>query len=225
MTVASGAREWTGGRIASLVIGALLVLVSLGLLGSGGTAMWAYLTQRDDGYVTTDAHTFSTAGSALATKPAELGSAGVGWLYSPSLLSKVRIRVRTASDAQPHFVGIARSSDVDRYLEGVKRTVISDYWTDDTEAVGGGALKAAPATQRFWVASSTGPGTRTLTWKPTDGSWSVVVTNATGRPGVDAGTDFGARVPALPWIAIGVLVAGAVFMAGGLLLTLGAVRR
>jgi hypothetical protein len=47
---------WTAGRITALVIGVLLVLVSLGLLASGGTALWADRTQRDAGYVTTDVH-------------------------------------------------------------------------------------------------------------------------------------------------------------------------
>jgi hypothetical protein len=95
--VAPGSLGWTAGRIAPLVIGALLVLVSLGLLGGGGTGMWAYLTQRDAGYVTTGVHKFSTAGSALATEPTHLGSAGVGWLYSPTPLGKVRIRVTPVS--------------------------------------------------------------------------------------------------------------------------------
>src|SRR5512132_2938283 len=81
--IAARPSGWTGGRIAALVIGTLLLLFSLALLGGGGTALWADRTQRDGGYVTTDVHHFSTSGSALATKPADLGSAGVGWLYSP----------------------------------------------------------------------------------------------------------------------------------------------
>jgi len=70
---------WTGGRIATLVIGVVLVLLSLALLGGGGTGLWAELTQRDAGYVTTGVHEFSTTGSALATEPTHLdrrGSAG-----------------------------------------------------------------------------------------------------------------------------------------------------
>ena len=134
--VAPGASRWTGGRIASLVIGALLVLVSLGLLGGGGIALWAYLTQREAGYVTTGVHKFSTAGSALATERTHLGSAGVGWLYSPTLLGKVRIRVTPVGPAPPLFVGIGRSSDVDRYLAGVSRTVISDFWGSRVEPIG-----------------------------------------------------------------------------------------
>jgi hypothetical protein len=57
-------RDWTGGRITALVIGALLVLVSLALLGGGGTGLWADLTQREAGYVTTGVHEFSTSGSS-----------------------------------------------------------------------------------------------------------------------------------------------------------------
>jgi hypothetical protein len=83
--VAAPASAWTAGRITALVIGSLLVLLSLGLLGTGGTALWADRTQREAGYVTTDVHHFSTSGAALATVSSELGSAGWGWLYPPSV--------------------------------------------------------------------------------------------------------------------------------------------
>jgi len=221
----AGASGWTGGRIAAVVIGALLALVSLGLLGGGGTTLWAYLTHRDGGYVTSGVHTFSTAGSALATKETQLGSSGVGWAYSPSVLGTVRIRVTPHNAQTPLFVGIGRSSEVDRYLTGVEHTVISDFWSDTVEPVAGGQVGSAPAAQDFWVASSTGTGTRTVDWRPANGTWTVVVMNADGRPGVDIGADLGARVPALLWIAVGLLVAGAVFMAGGVLLIVGAFRR
>jgi hypothetical protein len=64
-----------------------------------------------------------------------------------------------------------------------------------------------------------------LVWDPADGSWTVVVMNADGRPGIDVGADLGAKVPALPWIAVGFLALGAILMAGGALLIVGAVRR
>jgi hypothetical protein len=207
------------------VIGALLVLISLVLLGCGGTGMWAYLTQRDGGYVTTGVHKFSTVGSALATEPTHLGSGGAGWLYSPTLLGKVRIRVTPANPGPPLFVGIARSKDVERYLAGVDHTVVSDFWGNEVEPVGGGRPSSPPGSHPFWVASSTGAGRRSLVWKPADGKWTVVVMNADGRPRVDIGADLGARMPALPWIALGLLVGGVVFMAGGVLLIVGAIRR
>ena len=217
---------WTAGRITALVIAVLLFLVGLVLLGAGGTTLWADRTQRDGGYATTDVHEFSTAGSALATVSTDLGSAGFGWLYSPGLLDEVRIRVTPASPGPPLFVGIGPSTDVDRYLADVNHTVITEFWGDKTEAVDdGGTPQSPPGTQDFWVASATGSGAQTVEWDPADGSWTVVVMNADGRPGIDVGADLGARVPTLPWIALAVLVAGAVFLAGGALLIAGAFRR
>lgn len=208
----------------ALAIGGLLVLASLALLGAGGTALWADRTQRDGGYVTTDVHEFSTAGSALATVSTELGSAGIGWLYAPSLLDEVRIRVRPSDSDAELFVGIGPSTEVDRYLAGVNHTVITEFWDEKAEAVAGGQPGSAPATQNFWVASDAGRGERTLEWDPTDGSWTVVVMNADAGPGIDVGADLGARMPAVLWVAVGVLVLGAVLLVGGGLLVTGAVR-
>lgn len=222
---AAQASGWTGGRIAALMVGALLVLVSLAFLGAGGTVLWADQTQRDAGYVTTDVHEFSTAGSALATERTRLGSAGAGWLYAPALLGTVRIRVTPEDPGGPLFVGIGPSADVDRYLAGVNHTVVSEFFRDKVEVRSGGTPTSPPGTQDFWVASSSGSEARTLTWEPAKGSWTVVVMNADGRPGIDVRADLGARMPALTWLAVGFLAAGAVFAAGGALLIAGAMRR
>lgn len=122
-------------------------------------------------------------------------------------------------------MGIGPSSEVEQYLAGTKRTLITDYFGGKDELVAGGPSRSAPGTQRFWVASTAGPGDRTLFWKPKDGSWMVVVMNADGRPGIAVHADLGARISALPWITTGLLVAGVVFLAGGVLLIWGAVRR
>ena len=223
VAVAARPSRWTAGRIAALAIGSLLVLLSLCLLGAGGTGLWADRTQRDDGYATTDVHHYSTAGSALATKRTELGAAGLGWLYAPGILGKVRVRV-TPENPRPVFVGIGPSAEVDRYLATVKHTVISDFWSDDVETVGGGVPRSAPGLQDFWVASESGSGKQSLVWNPAGGDWTVVVMNADGRPGLDVGADLGAKVPALLWVAIGLLLGGAIFFAGGGLLIVSAVR-
>ncbi|HET6713363.1 MAG TPA: hypothetical protein VFI59_06615 [Actinomycetota bacterium] len=217
---------WSLGRITALVIGALLVLVSIGLLGVGGTGLWADLTQRDPaGYVTTDVHAFSTSGSALVTDRVELDSPGVGWLYSSAVLGEVRIRVTPVGSDSPVFVGIGPSNDVDRYLAGVDHTLISEFWGNEVQTIEGGATASAPGTQEFWVASATGPGAQTLTWDPANGSWTVVVMNADGRREIGVGADLGATYPALLGIAIGSLVAGGIFLIGGALLIGGAIRR
>ena len=224
-TIGARSSRWTGDRIAALVIGALVALISLGLLGVGGTALWADVTQREGGYVTTDVHNFSTSGSALATVSTELGSAGVGWLYSPDLMDKVRIRVTPTRPDRALFVGIGPSSDVDRYLAGVSYTEISGFFDDKVEPVDGSRPASVPGTQDFWVASATGAGPQDVVWEPTNGSWTVVVMNADAQPGIAIGADLGAKFPALLWVAVGFLAAGAIFLAGGALLIAGAFRR
>jgi len=224
----AGARRsgWTGGHITALVIGVLLALVSLGLLGGGGTALWADTTQRDAaGYLTTSGHQFATAGSALASERIDLGSAGTGWLYTPALLGTVRIRVTPVHPGPALFVGIGPSADVDRYLTGVNHTLVSDLWTNRVQAIGGGTPASAPGTQDFWAASTTGTRPQTLRWNPANGSWTVVVMNAAGRPGISVRADLGATYPDLLGIAVGCLAAGAIFGVGAALLITAATRR
>ena len=49
--------------------------------------------------------------------------------------------------------------------------------------------------------------------------------NASARPGIHVRADLAARYPDLPWIAAGLLAAGAIFAAAGALLITGAIRR
>jgi hypothetical protein len=216
--------DWGAGRIIAIVAGALLILISVGLLGAGGVAVWAGF-QRDGGYVTTDVQEFSASGSALATDPVDLGSEGVSWVYSSDFLDSVRIRVTPTTSDQPLFVGIGRSAAVSGYLAGVSRTVISDFWGNDVKAVPGGAPESPPGDQDFWVASTHGSGTQTLVWDPSGGTWTAVVMNADGRRGLDVKADLGGRIPHLGWIALGLLLLGAILLAAGVLLIVFAVRR
>ena len=82
---------------------------------------------------------------------------------------------------------------------------------------------APPASRRIWVASAQGAGRQHLTWHVRDGSWSVVVMNADGSPGVDADLRAGAKVPFLGtagWSALGgggmLLAAATAFVVLGL---------
>jgi hypothetical protein len=187
--------------------------------------LWADLSRRDAaGYVTTDARAFSTSGSALATEPVELGDPGVEWLYSTVVLGEVRIRVAPANPGMSTFVGIGPSADVDRYLAGVNHTVISDFWTNGVEVIGG-ARASAPGARDFWVESASGAGPQTLTWDPANGSWTVVVMNADGKPGVDVAADVGATMPSLIGIAVTSLVIGGFLLIGGVILIVIAIRR
>src|SRR5512142_3448531 len=63
-----GARHggWTAGRIIAVVVGAILVLCSIGLLGGSGVALWAQ-ANRHGGYADLATATYSVPGYAIAS--------------------------------------------------------------------------------------------------------------------------------------------------------------
>jgi hypothetical protein len=76
-----------------------------------------------------------------------------------------------------------------------------------------------------WAASTAGTGEQSLLWKPRDGDWSIVLMNVDASPGVALSGDLGAEFPPLPWIAWGLLIAGAIFAVFGGWLIVREIRR
>jgi hypothetical protein len=199
--------HWNVGRIAAVVLGSLVALVGLALVIGGIAAIVVDRTQRDDdGYVTSPTEDFSARGYALVSERIDLAIDGPDWAVRDVL---GRVRIGSESD-RPLFVGIGRDEDVDAYLSGVRRSVVTDFGHghDRDDLVRGGAPPTLPAAQPFWVASSRGAGSRTLTWEVDEGSWNVVVMNADGSRGVAADLNVGARLEDLGWIGLGLLVGG-----------------
>ncbi|MBE1495710.1 hypothetical protein H4696_002810 [Amycolatopsis lexingtonensis] len=211
------AAGWSAGRIAAAVTGAVLVLGSMGLLTGGGTALWADRTQRDaDGYLTASS-TFVSNGYAVATDPVRLR--GVAAPKADVVLGDVRIRA-TDSAGRPVFVGIGRTADVERYLAA------TEYTTAGNRTHPGGAPAVPPGDAAgVWVAGASGAGTQTVGWPVLDGNWTAVVMNADGSRGVSVRAEAGSTAPALGWIALALLVSGAVALAGGAVLIGAAAHR
>jgi hypothetical protein len=213
-------RGWTGGRIVSVVAGCVVGLMSLGLLAAGAAASWATNTQRDAaGYLTSTPRTFSTAGYAVTSDHIDLGSS-TDWITVGDVLGKVRIRATATDPGKAVFIGVAPEPAVTRYLGRVDRLVVTN-WADgraDHQIAAGVAPATRPGAATFWAARTAGPGTQTLTWRPTSGHWVVVVMNASAAPGVAVTADVGAEVPSLGWLAVGLLAIGGLLLAGAVLL-------
>jgi hypothetical protein len=203
------------------VIGSVLVLGSLGLLGAGGSGLWLDRTQRDaDGYLWARTDRLTTDAYAVTTEKIELWRDTSGWFVPISdVLGDVRVSVLREGGPGPVFIGIAPTRKVDRYLDGVARAVISggpDAEIDRT--LPGGAPAGPPSEQDLWVSSGEGVGSATADWEAEAGSWSIVAMNADGSGGLDVRLELRATLPSLPWIAVGVLIAGGVLLAVGSLL-------
>ena len=190
------------------------ILVVIGTLAAviGVTLVVIHLTQRDsDGYYTSDSKRVSAAGYAITAEALHFGDLPG---FVSDIVGTVRVRA-TSSNGRPLFVGIARQSDVNRYLGGVARSEVTDINGNsvDYDRHPGGAPAGPPGAQHFWEASSTGRGEVTTTWKVSGGDWAIVAMNATGAPRVSADVNLGAKTNAVLWIGIAFLVVG--LIAGG----------
>lgn len=218
------ATGWTGGRIASVVIGSVLALASAGLLTAGAGLLWAD-TNREVGYLTSATNTYSTSGHALATESIGLNSGGWDWLGS--VVGKVRIRATMPGTAKPLFVGIAPASAATSYLSGSAYTTVTGLGDTPSSTIShlGTATPTPPQQAGIWTAHVSGPGTQVLTWTPRNGNWMIVVMNPDASAGLTVRGDIGATVPALPWIEAGLLAGGVLLAVGGVLLIVLPVRR
>jgi hypothetical protein len=199
-----------------VVIGAVLVLCSLGVLSGSGVALRAQ-ANRHGGYADIGTATYSVPGYALASEQIGLHLAtGV----APDLIGMVRIRVTPVNGTGPAFIGIAPAGAAARYLAGVDyatvRGAAGDHGTYTEHA--GSAPAVPPRQAGIWTVQAAGPGTQALTWAVRGGDWMVVAMNADGSRLVNLQVNVAATLPALPWIAAGLLIGGIIFLAGGVLL-------
>ncbi|HEU4449038.1 MAG TPA: DUF4389 domain-containing protein [Gaiellaceae bacterium] len=237
MTVAPADRQpprrgMSGGRIALIVLGSLAALVAIGFLVAGGALLWLHQTQRDDdGYFTSSTERFESDGFALTSDGFDIASEASAedapdWLLDEGRLATVRVRAEAAEGGET-FVGIGPEEDVGAYLEGVPYDEVEDVDLDpfraDYRSVDGTGEPEPPGEQAFWAVSASGPGTQEVEWPLEEGRWAILVMNADAARGVAVDLDLGAKVSFLVWLAIGLLIAGALLLAvGALMIALGA---
>jgi hypothetical protein len=208
----------SGSRTAAIAVASVMAALSLAAFAVGGVALWGDAQRDDEGYISTATHRFTASTAALTSEEIDVNADIPGWAGGDGAYGKMRMHVESR-DGAPVFAGVARTSDVERYLAGVSHTEVTDIDTDPFEATynshEGARTPAAPDGQGIWAATTEGAGKRTLDWNVRDGSWSVVVMNADGSRGVDADVSAGVKVSflgPLGWSLLG----------GGVLLLLGA---
>ncbi len=199
-------------RIIAGLVGAIVGLTAVVMLFGGAALLWAHATQRDaDGFYTSPTYALATSGHALVSTDVDLAAHPGDWW--PTDLADVRLEASSATGTAV-FVGIGPSDAVDRYLADVAISEVTRLGDDATDVtyrtVDGGAPVEPPADQGFWVASSAGTGTQSLTWAIEPGAWTVVVMNADAGPGIEVAMTAGAGTGVLGWV-------------GGIMLALGLV--
>ena len=213
--------------IALVVTGSIASLFAVGLLAIGALAFVGDSEKDSDGYLSTDTHQFEAGTRALATENLDVDLDAGNWVLDTKDLGKVRLQVESR-DQKPVFVGIARTTDVENYLQGVSHTTLTDVDTSPFEAQydnhAGNNRPVAPADSQIWVASEHGSGKQTLNWEIEDGDYSVVVMNADGSAGVDADISTGANIPFLDDIGWGAVGSGSFVLLIGIALLVAGIR-
>ncbi len=218
---------WTTARIISAVIGLLLALCSLGVLGAGGVALWASMTQRHNGDIGLGSWNYRSTGYAVVSSTAALYGATGGLPVPRSLLGTVRITFTAAPGAGPVFAGIAPAAATSPYLAAVSYDTvrgITHYHPVYTRHPGG-APATAPARASIWAIRAAGSGRQTLTWPDRSGNWTIVAMNADGSRPVAVHISIAASLSSLPWIAAALLGGGVLALAAGLALSAVPTRR
>jgi hypothetical protein len=207
-------------RLVRLVLGSLGLLAALALIGSAIAGIYRLETNRDaNGYFVTHTHHYQTSSYALSTESLNVG--GVTGALEAGLV-RLRITATSTVGAKPLFIGIARTTDVNRYLARVEHDELRDINFDpfkiDYLRLGTGAPRALPSTQSFWQARASGTGTQSISWPVEKGRWSAVVMNADGSRNVSADAQLAARLSGAWWFVAAFMALGALSLAGGIAL-------
>ncbi len=176
------------GRKVMVVLGIVLALPALGLLGAGVGIGAASAVARDDGgYFSTHLDPMESRGVAITANDLDLGAdpGDPSWVID-RLDIKVRLAARTEDRRGQIFIGIGPARQVADYLRDARISKVDEVNGRDVilRSRPGTATVDAPASQRFWVAQSSGTGVRRVTWELESGRWAAVIMNADGSAGV-----------------------------------------
>ncbi|MCP3999178.1 MAG: hypothetical protein GY722_29550 [bacterium] len=209
-------------KLIAAVVGIPMILGSVAMAIAGGVALAA---PDDDGWVSTGPVHIETDAAALVGDNIEIdfgrnardGRSFVSWGEIPS-----EIEV-TSRNQKSVFVGIAKQSDAQVFLEGVAVDRLSSFDGDhDVEHVQGTYQAIAPTEADIWVASTVDG---VLEWDIRPGEWAIVALNADGSPGIDVGVTAAAKIPFLTTLGAILIALGLIGMTTGGMLTYYGVRR
>ena len=210
-------------RVGRIVTGTIITIAAIGSIAVGGVATWANAEEDDSGYITADRERFSSERAAIVSDNLDVDLDGMHWVADR--VGNVHIEAEN-SGSKPVFVGIARTDAVERYLDGVGHSTVTDLDYGPFEVSyddePGRSKARPPARSPIWAESATGAGTQTVDWKIREGDWSVVVMNADGSRGVSTDVTAGVELPWLDEVAWGTVGGGIAGLAAGIaLITMG----
>lgn len=224
----------SGGRIALLVFGIIFLIGALVLMVGGGGLMWLSKTLENDNplFISRETRLRKADSYAIVTEPF-----GIDW-YDESEGRRwgtdfvtVTVEAESQDPSRGVFIGIARETDVEEYLSGVRYHEIVEWSSDpfDDPEIRyqphtGDLAPSAPASQSFWEVFAHGSGEQTIEWHPEMGRWVLVIMNENGSQGIDVSGALGATLPWLFWLGLALMPLAILALAGGVVMVYFAAR-
>lgn len=204
------------GKIFLACLYALVLLVGVGLIISGGSILWANTFMEDsEGFYTSRSVEVQRDSYAITSYPAEIDVKHLGGLLGWVESVEVKLEAENNSD-KGVFVGIAPEKDLKNYLNGVEHDQIDEL--DLNHPIGnpeityknfsGTSSPGAPTDKDFWEASASGSGEQILRWGIESGTYSVALMNQDGTSGIDITASIGADVPIASGLGFWLTIAG-----------------
>jgi hypothetical protein len=224
----------SAGKVALLIFGILILLVSFGLLAGGSSLLWVNANHVDNqGFFTSDTIHIVRNSSAVAVGPIELDDVALRVLRTMGLITVFNFEGTNNNPSKQIFMGVADQAILENYLENVAYDEITDFdlgWNLDFNKVSytnhpGTSLASIPTSKSIWTVSAVGTGSETLQWQTEAGNNSFVLMNSDGSSGVDLNVIFKAKIPSLIGYGLGLLIAGIVVLIIGGTMVLFAVRK
>jgi len=225
----------SGGKIALLVFGIIFLVGALVLMAGGGGLMWLGKTLENDNplFASRETRLRQADAYAIVSEPFEIDwydeTKGERWGLGDFVT--VRVEGESRDPSKGIFIGIARETDVDDYLSGVRYYEIAEWSSDpfddpevDYRPHSGDLTPSDPAKEAFWEVSAHGSGRQTVEWKPEMGRWVLVFMNEDGSAGIDVSGAVGAELPWLFWLGLGLVFVGALALVGGVIMVYFAAR-
>lgn len=190
-------------RVLLFILGAILLVVGLVFAGVGGTLASIV---GPSGEVSTEVGKVSGDGYALVLNEFTINT--VVNADAVDGMGEFTVNAKTLTSNQI-FLGIGRSSDVNDYLSGSARDVVSDITGGSSRVVPipGPKVPGSPASQDFWLAQAQGSTPKIPLEKSGPGTTLVVMNVVPAKP-VAADMSLGMTSSTLFPVGLGLLILG-----------------
>ena len=212
------------GRTMGLVLSSGMLLVGVLVLIGGLAVIAAHAFVRDDdGFYTSGNEALESDSYAILSEDIDLSDGAADWAPD-EVLGDLRFRAEDEGGGEV-FLGIARTSDLEGYLDGVARAEMTGFNGNPRyDELPGRAPEGPPDAESFWAAQSQGSGEQAVQWEAESGNWTAVVMNADGARGIAVEANAGVEIGWLIWVGVGLAIVG-LSVTGGAVALIAHLRR